>query len=433
MPLRHRNLELNSQLRPAAFRIDAYIVGAARTAVGAFGGALSKLSAIQLGSLALKGALEKSTVGAADVEEIYFGNVMSANLGQNPARQVALGAGCVQDKVVGTTVNKVCASGMKAVALAAQSIRLGDAHVAVAVGAESMSNVPYYIPAARFGAKFGAQKIVDGLESDGLLDAYAQTAMGYAAEATAEEFGITRDDQDAFAIASYQKAAAAAADGKFADEIVPVEVPQGRGKPALVVDADEEPAKFNADKLRKLRPAFPSPGGAGTVTAGNASSLSDGAAALVLVSGARLQQLVDAGKIDLSAHSVFRVLASGEAEQRPERFTTSPAPAIKKALSKATAGESDKDGAALHSFVDYVELNEAFSVVGIANTRLIGIPADRVNVNGGAVGIGHPLGCSGARIIVALCSVLVQNAARRGVAAVCNGGGGASAIVIERV
>ncbi|KAJ2685188.1 erg10, acetyl-CoA C-acetyltransferase, partial [Coemansia spiralis] len=313
---------------------DAYIVGAARTAVGAFGGALSKLSAIQLGSIALKGALGKSTVAAEDVEEIYFGNVMSANLGQNPARQVALGAGCVQDKVVGTTVNKVCASGMKAVALAAQSIRLGDAHVAVAVGAESMSNVPYYIPAARFGAKFGAQKMVDGLENDGLLDAYAQTAMGYAAESTAEEFGVSREDQDAFAIASYQKAVDAAAAGRFADEIVPVEVPQGRGKPALVVSADEEPAKFNADKLRSLRPAFPSAAGAGTVTAGNASSLSDGAAALVLVSGARLQQLVDAGTIDLATHNVFRVVASGEAEQRPDRFTTSPAPAIRKALAK---------------------------------------------------------------------------------------------------
>ncbi|KAJ2797033.1 erg10, acetyl-CoA C-acetyltransferase, partial [Coemansia helicoidea] len=411
----------------------AYIVGVARTAVGAFGGALSKLSATQLGSIALRGALEKSTVAAEEVEEIYFGNVMSANLGQNPARQVALGAGCAQDKVVGTTVNKVCASGMKAVALAAQSIRLGDAHVVVAVGAESMSNVPYYIPAARFGAKFGAQKIVDGLENDGLLDAYAQTAMGYAAESTAEEFGVSREDQDAFAIASYEKAAAAAASGRLADEIVPVEVPQGRGKPALVVSADEEPAKFNADKLRKLRPAFPSTAGSGTVTAGNASSLSDGAAALVLVSGARLQQLVDAGKIDLAAHNIFRVAASGEAEQRPERFTTSPAPAIRKALSKATGGESDKDGAAVQDFVDYIELNEAFSVVGIANTKLLGFPAERVNVNGGAVGIGHPLGCSGARIVVALCSILAQNSARRGAAAVCNGGGGASALIVERV
>ncbi|PIA16273.1 acetyl-CoA acetyltransferase [Coemansia reversa NRRL 1564] len=412
---------------------DAYIVGAARTPVGAFGGALAKLSAIQLGSIALKGALEKSKVAANDVEEIYFGNVMSANLGQNPARQVALGAGCSQEKIVGTTVNKVCASGMKAVLLAAQSIRLGETHVSVAVGAESMSSVPYYIPAARFGAKFGAQKIVDGLENDGLLDAYTQTAMGYAAESTAEEYGVTREDQDAFAVKSYQKAIDAAAAGKFVNEIVPVEVSQGRGKPTLLVSADEEPAKFNADKLRKLRPAFASENSAGSITAGNASSLSDGAAALVLVSGIRLQQLIDAGRIDVATHGVFRVLAAGEAEQSPERFTTSPAPAVMKALGRATCGESDKDGAVLRDFVDYVELNEAFSVVGIVNTKLIGFPVDRVNVNGGAVGIGHPLGCSGARIVVAMCSVLTQNSARRGAAAVCNGGGGASAVIIERL
>ncbi|KAJ1834762.1 erg10, acetyl-CoA C-acetyltransferase [Coemansia sp. RSA 2711] len=417
------------QLNPS----DAYIVGAARTPVGNFGGALAKFTAVQLGSLALKGALEKSKIAADDVEEIYFGNVMSANLGQNPARQVALGAGCTAGKVVGTTVNKVCASGMKAVSLAAQAIRLGEVQVAVAVGAESMSNVPYYVPAARFGAKFGAQKMVDGLENDGLLDAYSQTAMGYAAESTAEEFGVTRDHQDEFAIASYQKAIDAAAAGKLASEIIPVEVPQGRGKPALVVNADEEPAKFNPDKLRKLRPAFPSADGSGTVTAGNASSLSDGAAALVLVSGSRLQQLVDAGQLDVASHNIFRVLASGDAEQSPERFTTSPAPAIKKALSRATGGKSDQEGAALRDFVDYVELNEAFSVVGIANTKLIDFPADRVNVNGGAVGIGHPLGCSGARIVVALCNILAQNNARRGAAGVCNGGGGASAIIVERV
>ncbi|KAJ2633736.1 erg10, acetyl-CoA C-acetyltransferase [Coemansia sp. RSA 1290] len=421
---------------PANFRDiskHAYIVGAARTAVGNFGGALSKLSAIQLGSIALKGALEKSKVSAKDVDEIYFGNVMSANLGQNPARQVALGAGCVADKIVGTTVNKVCASGMKAISLAAQSIRLGEAQVAVAVGAESMSNVPYYIPAARFGAKFGAQKIVDGVENDGLLDAYSQTAMGYAAEATAAEFGVTREEQDEFAIASYQKAVDAAAAGKFANEIVPVEVPQGRGKPALVVSADEEPAKFNAEKLRKLRPAFPAADGTGTVTAGNASSLSDGAAAVVLVSGAWLQKLADSGVIDIARDSVYRVAASADAEQSPERFTTSPAPAVIKALSRATGGESDKSTASMRDFVDYVELNEAFSVVGIANTKLIDFPADRVNVNGGAVGIGHPLGCSGARIVVALCTILAQNNARRGAAGVCNGGGGASAIIIERI
>ncbi|KAJ2512582.1 erg10, acetyl-CoA C-acetyltransferase [Coemansia sp. RSA 1939] len=411
----------------------AYIVGAARTPVGAFGGALSKLSAIQLGSLALKGALGKSNVSAEDVEEIYFGNVMSANLGQNPARQVAIGAGCAEGTIIGTTVNKVCASGMKAVSLAAQSIRLGEADVAVAVGSESMSNVPYYIPAARFGAKFGAQKIVDGLENDGLLDAYSQTAMGYAAESTAEEHGVSRDSQDEFAIASYQKAIDAAAAGKFDDEIIPIEIPQGRGKPVLVLKNDEEPAKFNPDKLRKLRPAFPSADGSGTVTAGNASSLSDGAAALVLVSGNRLQKMIDNGSINISTQKIFQILASGDAEQRPERFTTSPAPAVMKALSRATGGQSDKEGAALRDFIDYMELNEAFSVVGIANTKLLDFPSDRVNVNGGAVGIGHPLGCSGARIIASLCTVLAQNDARRGAAAVCNGGGGASAIIIERV
>ncbi|KAJ2845080.1 erg10, acetyl-CoA C-acetyltransferase, partial [Coemansia erecta] len=411
----------------------AYIVGAARTAVGAFGGSMSKFTAVQLGSMALKGALEKSKVAAEDVEEIYFGNVMGANLGQNPARQVALSAGCDRNKVVGTTVNKVCASGMKAVTLAAQSIRLGEAHVAVAVGAESMSNVPYYIPSARFGAKFGAQKIVDGIEADGLLDAYNQTAMGYAAESTALEFNVSREEQDEFAVASYQKAIDATAASKFSNEIVPTEVPQGRGKPALVINSDEEPAKFNAEKLCKLRLAFPAADGSGTVTAGNASALSDGGAALVLVSGARLQQLIAAGTIDPSTQNIFHVAASGEAEQSPERFTTSPAPAVRKALSRATCGESDKDGAVLRDFVDYVELNEAFSVVGIANAKLLDFPMDRINVNGGAVGIGHPLGCSGARIVVALCTVLAQNNARRGAAGVCNGGGGASAVIIERI
>ncbi|KAJ2725723.1 erg10, acetyl-CoA C-acetyltransferase [Coemansia sp. Benny D115] len=412
---------------------DAYIVGAARTAVGTFGGSLSKFTAVQLGSLALKGALAKSGVAAGDVEEIYFGNVMSANLGQNPARQVALGAGCDANKVVGTTVNKVCASGMKAVSLAAQSIRLGDVHVAVAVGAESMSNVPYYMPSARFGAKFGQQTIVDGIEADGLQDAYNRKAMGYAAESTAAEFNVTREEQDDFAVASYQKAIDATAAGKLANEIVPVEVAQGRGKPALVVAADEEPAKFNASKLRSLRAVFPAADGSGSVTAGNASALSDGGAALVLVSGARLQELVASGAIDLATQAVFRVAASGEAEQAPERFTTSPAPAIRKALARATSGESDKEGAAVRDFVDYVELNEAFSVVGIANARLLDFPVERINVNGGAVGIGHPLGCSGARIIVALCTVLAQNDARRGAAGVCNGGGGASAVIIERI
>ncbi|KAJ1759359.1 erg10, acetyl-CoA C-acetyltransferase [Coemansia sp. RSA 518] len=413
------------QLNPT----DAYIVGSARTAVGSFGGALAKLSAVQLGSTALKGALARSKVAADTVDEIYLGNVMSANLGQNPARQVALGAGCATT-IIGTTVNKVCASGMKAVALAAQSIRLGDAHVVAAVGTESMSNVPYYAPAMRFGAKFGAAALVDGLECDGLRDAYAQTAMGYAAEATAAEFNVTREQQDEFAVASYQKAIDAAAKGRFSDEIVNVEVPQGRGRPALVVNADEEPAKFNADKLRKLRAAFPAADGSGSVTAGNASSLSDGAAALILVSGARLQELIDAGSID-ATHGIFRVAAAADAEQSPERFTTSPAPAIKKALSRATLGASDN--ANVRDFVEYVELNEAFSVVGIANTQLLEFPEDRVNVNGGAVGIGHPLGCSGARIIVSLCSVLAQNDARRGAAGVCNGGGGASAVIIERI
>lgn len=407
----------------------AYIVGSVRTPVGAFGGALAKLSAVQLGTAALKGALERSKIDASEVEEIYLGNVMSANLGQNPARQVALAAGCDQSKVVGTTVNKVCASGMKAVSLAAQSIRLGEAHVVVAVGTESMSNVPYYAPSARFGAKFGAQSFVDGLERDGLVDAYNKTAMGYAAESTAEEFGISREDQDGFAVASYQKAIDAAASGKFANEIVPVEVPAGRGKPPVVVSSDEEPAKFNADKLRKLRPAFPTASGSGSVTAGNASSLSDGAAALVLVSGARLQQLLDAGIIDTAALPVFRVVASADAEQDPERFTTSPTPAVKLAVARAAIDGSSS----VRDYIDYIELNEAFSVVGIANTKLLDFPIDRVNVNGGAVGIGHPLGCSGARIVGSLCTVLAQNNAQRGAAGVCNGGGGASAIVIERI
>ncbi|KAJ1655188.1 erg10, acetyl-CoA C-acetyltransferase [Dispira simplex] len=400
---------------------EVYIVGAARTPVGGFGSSLAALSAVKLGTIAVGAALEKAGIPASDVQEVYFGNVLSANLGQNPARQVALGAGCGMN-VPSTTVNKVCASGMKAVALAAQSILSGDNDVVVAGGTESMSNVPFYLPKARFGAKYGNFEAVDGVAYDGLTDVYSQQAMGIAAEKCATDYQLSREQQDEYAIQSYTRAQEAQKAGLVAPEIVPVEVPQGRNKPVLVVKEDEEVGRFNPTKMRQLRPAFKSTDG--TVTAANASSINDGAAALVLISGEKLASLAEKPSV------VFRFLSAADAARDPVDFTTAPALAIPKALTRASQVlQMDEPG---KDFIDYYEINEAFSAVALANAKLLDLPIDRLNIFGGAVAIGHPLGCSGARILVTLMNVLVQKGAKRGCAGVCNGGGGASAMVIER-
>lgn len=390
---------------------EAYIVSAVRTPMGSFGGALSAFSATQLGSIAIKGALERAGITAADVQEVYFGNVCSAGLGQNPARQAALGAG-LPATVACTTINKVCASGAKSIMMAAQDIMLGMADVVVAGGMESMSNVPYYIPKARFGYKYGGGALVDGLENDGLLDAYQKKAMGVYADATAEHFGITREEQDAFAIRSYKLAAESTAAGLFKDEIVAVEIPQKKGA-ALQMVEDEEYKNVFFDKIPGLRAAF-TPNG--TVTAANASTINDGAAALVVMSGEKVKEL--------GLKPLAKIVGFADAEQEPEWFTTAPTVAVPKAL--ANAGLTLND-------VDYFEVNEAFAVVTLAFNKKLGVDAQKVNVRGGAVALGHPLGASGARIVTTLCHVLSGNGGKIGVAGICNGGGGASALVIERV
>ncbi|KAF9971431.1 erg10, acetyl-CoA C-acetyltransferase [Actinomortierella ambigua] len=393
---------------------SVYIAAVARTPIGSFNGQLASLSATKLGSIAVEGALKKAGVSPELVEEIYFGNVLSANLGQNPARQVALGAGLPQS-VISTTVNKVCASSMKAVMLAAQSIQLGQADIIVAAGAESMSNVPYYLPKMRFGSKYGHQEVVDGLQKDGLTDVYNNYSMGNAAEETAEEEGFTREDQDNFAIDSYKRAQAATEQGLFQSEIVPVVIPGTRGQPDKVITTDEEIKTLNEAKLRTVRPAFKPNGG--TVTAGNSSPLSDGAAAIVLISGAKAREL--------GIPVIALVRGYGDAEHRPERFTTAPSLAVPKALKHANVSLDQ---------VDFYEINEAFAVVALANMKKLGVPnSSNVNIFGGAVALGHPLGCSGARVIATLVNVLHHRNGKIGVAGICNGGGGASAVVIERV
>ncbi|EPX71259.1 acetyl-CoA C-acetyltransferase Erg10 [Schizosaccharomyces octosporus yFS286] len=391
---------------------DVYIVSAVRTPMGSFGGSLASLPATKLGSVAIKGALEKAKIQASDVQEVFMGNVLSANLGQNPARQCALGAGLKVDTVC-TTVNKVCASGMKAAILGTQTIMTGNADIVVVGGTESMSNAPYYATKSRFGSKFGNVELVDGLLRDGLSDAYDGLPMGNAAELCAEEHKIDRAAQDEFAISSYKRAQAAQSSSAFENEIIPVEVFGGRGKPNKVISEDDEPKNLNEDKLRSTRPVFK---GDGTVTAANASSLNDGASAMVLVSGTKLKEL--------GLQPLAKVLGWGEAAQTPERFTTSPSLAIPKALKHANVESSQ---------VDYYEINEAFSVVGVANTKILGLNPENVNIFGGGVSMGHPLGSSGSRIIVTLSNVLAQKNAKIGVAAVCNGGGGASSFVIERL
>lgn len=390
---------------------EVYIVSAVRTPMGSFLGSLSNIPATKLGATAIKGALDKAGVDAKEVQEVYMGNVLQAGLGQAPARQAALGAGLSQD-VPCTTVNKVCASGMKAVMLAATSIAAGLNDVVVAGGMENMSQVPHYITGSRTGTKFGNGKMIDGLVNDGLTDAYDQVVMGVCAETCAEGHNFSREDQDNFAIESYKRSAAAWEAGKFNDEIVPVEIPQRKGDPILFSE-DEEYKNVKLDKIPGLRPVFKKDG---TVTAANASTLNDGASALVLMSKEKVEEL--------GLTPIAKISGFADAAQEPEWFTTAPAKALPKAL--ANAGKSIDD-------VDYFELNEAFSVVGLANMKLLNISADKTNVNGGAVSLGHPLGNSGSRILVTLINVLKQNNAKVGAAGICNGGGGASALVLELV
>ncbi|KAI7855132.1 Thiolase, N-terminal domain-containing protein [Circinella umbellata] len=392
---------------------EVFIAAAVRTPLGGFNGSLASLAATKLGSIAIEAALKKANLPAEAVEEVIFGNVLSANLGQNPARQAALGAG-LNDTTIATTVNKVCASGMKAVALGAQTIILGNADVVIAGGMESMTNAPYYLPKQRFGATYGHQQVVDGVLKDGLTDVYNDYPMGVAAEECAERHNITREDQDNYAVESYHRAQAAFAAGYYKDEIVPVTVSGGRGKPDRVVDTDDEVGKLNEEKLRAVRPAFKPKDG--TVTAPNASPLSDGAAAIVLVS----REAAEKYNLTLLA----KVSGWGDAAQAPNKFTDSPALAIPKAIKHAGLTKED---------ISYYEINEAFSVVACANLKMLDISADKVNIFGGAVAMGHPLGCSGARIIATLLSVLKQKDAKYGAAGVCNGGGGASALVVERL
>ncbi|MGI4884141.1 MAG: acetyl-CoA C-acyltransferase [Janthinobacterium lividum] len=389
---------------------EVVIVSAVRTPIGSFGGALASVSATDLGAIALKGALEKAGVAPSEVQQVIMGNVISANLGQAPARQAAKKAG-LPDTVECTTVNKVCASGSKAIMFAAQAIMLGQADCILAGGMESMSNVPYYLDKARFGAKYGNGQMIDGLMRDGLWDPYHDYAMGNAADATAQHYGITREQQDAFARESYTRSANAAQAGKKKDEIVPVTV-ESRGK-TTVVDDDEEYTKVQFEKLAGLKPAF---GKEGTVTAANASTLNDGAAAVLLMSREKAEAL--------GVKPIAIVRGFADAEQAPEWFTTSPALAIPKALKHA--GLEAKD-------VDFYEINEAFSVVSLANNQLLNLEGTKVNVYGGAVSLGHPLGASGARIVTTLLNVLRNEGGKIGVTGICNGGGGASAIVLEAV
>lgn len=390
---------------------EVYILSAVRTPMGSFGGSLSTVPAPRLGAVAINAAVERAGIDPKEVNEVFMGSVLQAGLGQAPARQAAKFAG-LGDNVPCTTVNKVCASGMKSIALAAQAIALGDIDCAVAGGMENMSMVPHYLPNSRNGFRLGDAKLVDGMVLDGLTDVYNAQHMGNCAELCASEKNISREAQDAFAIESYNRAAAAWQAGKFKDEVVPVEVPQRRGD-AIVVSEDEEYKNVKMDKIPQLRPVFQKDG---TVTAANASTLNDGAAALVLMSKEKAEAL--------GLKPIAKVVSHADAAQAPEWFTTAPAQAIPRALSKAGLSVSD---------IDYWELNQAFAVVGLANIAELGLNPEKVDVNGGAVALGHPLGCSGARIIVTLINVLKQNGGKRGGAGICNGGGGASAMVIENL
>ncbi|GAA4810357.1 acetyl-CoA C-acyltransferase [Litoribaculum gwangyangense] len=388
---------------------EVVIVSAARTPIGSFLGTLSTIPAPKLGAIAIKGALDKINLKPELVDEVIMGHVVQAGAGQAPARQASIYAG-IPNTVPCTTVNKVCASGMKAVMQAAQSIALGDANIIVAGGMENMSLIPHYLY-ARTGTKFGSETLVDGMQKDGLVDAYDQHAMGVCADACAIEYQFSREDQDAYAIQSYERSAAAWKNGKFDNEVVPVEVPQRRGEP-LIISKDEEFANVNIDKIPQLRPAFSKDG---TVTAANSSTINDGAGAMILMSKNKA--------IELGLKPLATIKSYADAAQEPKWFTTAPAKALPKAL--------DKAGIKLNE-VDFFEFNEAFSVVGLANMKILGLNDKNVNVNGGAVSLGHPLGCSGVRILITLLNILEQNNAKIGAAAICNGGGGASAVIIER-
>jgi acetyl-CoA C-acetyltransferase len=388
---------------------EVVIVSAVRTPMGSFGGALSSVSATQLGSVAIKGAVEKAGINPNEIDEVYMGNVLQANLGQAPARQAAIGAGLNQD-VPCTTINKICSSGMKSIMLAAQSIMCGDNEVVVAGGMENMSSVPHYFAKGRNGQKLGDMKLVDGLVKDGLTDVYNKVHMGNCAELCAKEMNFSREQQDAFAVESYNRSAKAWAEGKFSDEVVAVAVAQRRGDD-LIISEDEEYKNVKMDKIPNLRPVFDKEG---TVTAANASTLNDGAAALILMSADKAKSL--------GLQPLAKIKSYADAAHQPEWFTTAPAKALPIALEKANISTGD---------VDFFELNEAFSVVGLANIEKLGLDATKVNVHGGAVSLGHPLGCSGARIIVTLLHVLKHNNGKVGAAGICNGGGGASAMVVE--
>ena len=385
------------------------IVSAVRTPIGSFMGGLSSLTASQLGSFAIKGALDRINLDPTQVDEVYMGNVVQAGVGQAPARQAALGAG-IPDTVPCTTVNKVCSSGMKAVMNAAQAIALGDANVVIAGGMESMSNIPHYMH-MRKGVKFGPAAMEDGMQKDGLVDPFDKNAMGFLADNCETKYSFSREDQDAFAIESYRRSAKAWSEGKFSNEVIPVAVPQRRGD-ALIVNEDEEFTNVKIDKIPALRAAFSKEG---TVTAANASTINDGAGALILMSEEK------ANSLGLTILATIKGYA--DAAHEPQWFTTAPSKALPKALAKAGVTQDQ---------IEYFELNEAFAVVGLANMKILGLDSSTVNVNGGAVSLGHPLGVSGVRILITLLNVLQQNDAKLGAAAICNGGGGASAMVIER-
>ncbi|MGV6828198.1 MAG: acetyl-CoA C-acyltransferase [Flavobacteriales bacterium] len=389
---------------------EVVIVSAVRTPIGSFMGSLSSLTATQLGAATIKGALQKINLDSNLVEEVFMGNVVQAGVGQAPARQAAIFAG-LSDSVPCTTVNKVCASGMKAVMLAAQTIALGDASIVVAGGMESMSNIPHYVP-LRKGHKFGPQTLIDGMQKDGLVDAYDHNAMGVCADLCASEHHFSREEQDQYSIQSYNRSAKAWAEGKFNEEVIPVKVPQRRGEP-LIFSEDEEYKNVRMEKIPTLRPVFTKDG---TVTAANASTINDGAGAMILMSAEKAKEL---GLTPLA-----KIKSFADAAQEPKWFTTAPAKALPKALAKANLTIDE---------IDFFEFNEAFAVVGLANMKILGLSDEVVNVNGGAVSLGHPLGCSGVRILITLINVLKQNDGKLGAAAICNGGGGASAMVIENV
>lgn len=389
---------------------EVVIVSIARTPIGSFMGSLSSIPATKLGAVAIEGALKKINLDPKLVQEVFMGNVVSAGLGQAPARQAAIHAG-IPDSVPCTTVNKVCASGMKSIMLAAQTIALGDADIVVAGGMENMSSIPHY-QHARMGTKFGPVTMEDGMQKDGLVDAYDKVAMGVCADICAVEYDFSREDQDNFAIESYKRSQKAWASGKFADEVVPVEIPQRRGEP-IIFSEDEEYKNVKMEKIPSLRAAFTKDG---TVTAANASTINDGGAALVLMSLEKAKEL--------NVNPLAKITSYADAAHEPKWLTTAPAKALPKALAKANLTIND---------VEYFELNEAFSVVGLANMKILGLDSAKVNVNGGAVSLGHPLGVSGARIVMALISILKQNNAKFGAAAICNGGGGASAMILENI